>query len=63
MQFGFVAIYLSESFIKGFMTASGVGILFVALRCIFGIHVPARTGPLAVVYVSNFHIVLRCFAG
>lgn len=53
MQFGFVAIYLSESFIRGFMTAAGLQILVSVLKYIFGIRVPPYSGPLAVVYVSN----------
>ncbi|KAG7520189.1 solute carrier family 26 member 9 [Solea senegalensis] len=50
MQFGFVAIYLSESFIRGFMTAAGLQILISVLKYIFGIKVPPYSGPLAVVY-------------
>uniref|UniRef100_A0A4W4E0E2 STAS domain-containing protein n=1 Tax=Electrophorus electricus TaxID=8005 RepID=A0A4W4E0E2_ELEEL len=50
MQFGFVAIYLSESFIRGFMTAAGLQILISVLKYIFGITVPPYSGPLAVVY-------------
>lgn len=53
MQFGFVAIYLSESFIRGFMTAAGLQILISVLKYIFGIQVPPYSGPLAVVYVSD----------
>jgi len=53
MQFGFVAIYLSESFIRGFMTAAGLQILISVLKYIFGIQVPSYSGPLAVVYVSD----------
>ncbi|XP_056589524.1 solute carrier family 26 member 9-like [Triplophysa dalaica] len=50
MQFGFVAIYLSESFVRGFMTAAGLQILISVLKYIFGIKVPPFSGPLAVVY-------------
>ncbi|KAJ3586559.1 hypothetical protein NHX12_012956 [Muraenolepis orangiensis] len=50
MQFGFVAIYLSEAFIRGFMTAAGLQILISVLKYIFGIRVPPYSGPLAVVY-------------
>ncbi|CAL8367041.1 unnamed protein product [Lota lota] len=50
MQFGFVAIYLSESFIRGFMTAAGLQILISVLKYIFGINVPPYSGPLAIVY-------------
>ncbi|XP_075898115.1 solute carrier family 26 member 9-like [Nelusetta ayraudi] len=50
MQFGFVAIYLSETFIRGFMTAAGLQILISVLKYIFGIHVPPYSGPLAVIY-------------
>lgn len=52
MQFGFVAIYLSESFVRGFMTAAGLQILISVLKYIFGITVPPYSGPLAVIYVS-----------
>ncbi|NXA06337.1 S26A9 protein, partial [Sapayoa aenigma] len=50
MQFGFVAIYLSESFIRGFMTAAGLQILISVLKYVFGLTVPSYTGPLAIVY-------------
>ncbi|XP_063319874.1 solute carrier family 26 member 9-like [Pelmatolapia mariae] len=50
MQFGFVAIYLSESFVRGFMTAAGLQILISVLKYIFGITVPSYSGPLAVIY-------------
>uniref|UniRef100_A0A8C7RLD5 STAS domain-containing protein n=1 Tax=Oncorhynchus mykiss TaxID=8022 RepID=A0A8C7RLD5_ONCMY len=50
MQFGFVAIYLSESFIRGFMTAAGLQILISVLKYIFGIKVPPYSGPLATIY-------------
>uniref|UniRef100_A0A3Q0S9X6 Solute carrier family 26 member 9 n=1 Tax=Amphilophus citrinellus TaxID=61819 RepID=A0A3Q0S9X6_AMPCI len=50
MQFGFVAIYLSESFVRGFMTAAGLQILISVLKYIFGIKVPPYSGPLAVIY-------------
>ncbi|XP_069560253.1 solute carrier family 26 member 9-like [Brachyistius frenatus] len=50
MQFGFVAIYLSESFVRGFMTAAGLQILISVLKYVFGIEVPPYSGPLAVIY-------------
>ncbi|KAJ8370453.1 hypothetical protein SKAU_G00104810 [Synaphobranchus kaupii] len=50
MQFGFVAIYLSESFVRGFMTAAGLQILISVLKYIFGINVPPYSGPLAAIY-------------
>ncbi|XP_006137279.2 solute carrier family 26 member 9 [Pelodiscus sinensis] len=50
VQFGFVAIYLSESFIRGFMTAAGLQILISVLKYVFGLAIPAYTGPLAIVY-------------
>lgn len=59
MQFGFIAIYLSESFVRGFMTAAGLQILISVLKYIFGIKVPPYSGPLTVVYVSKtlfYHI-------
>lgn len=54
MQFGFVAIYLSESFVRGFMTAAGLQILISVLKYIFGITIPSYSGPLAIIYVSIF---------
>ncbi|NWH61478.1 S26A9 protein, partial [Geococcyx californianus] len=50
VQFGFVAIYLSESFIRGFMTAAGLQILISVLKYVFGLTVQSYTGPLAIVY-------------
>ncbi|KAJ6659874.1 hypothetical protein lerEdw1_018330 [Lerista edwardsae] len=50
VQFGFVAIYLSESFIRGFMTAAGLQILISVLKYIFGVTINSYTGPLAIVY-------------
>ncbi|NXK26800.1 S26A9 protein, partial [Arenaria interpres] len=50
VQFGFVAIYLSESFIRGFMTAAGLQILISVLKYVFGLTVPSYNGPLAIVY-------------
>ncbi|XP_053104507.1 solute carrier family 26 member 9 [Hemicordylus capensis] len=50
VQFGFVAIYLSESFIRGFMTAAGLQILISVLKYIFGLKIASYTGPLAIVY-------------
>lgn len=52
MQFGFVAIYLSESFIRGFMTAAGLQILISVLKYIFGLTVPSYAGPGSIVFVS-----------
>nr|XP_033774716.1 solute carrier family 26 member 9 [Geotrypetes seraphini] len=50
VQFGFVAIYLSESFIRGFMTAAGLQILISVLKYIFGLAIPSYSGPLAIIY-------------
>nr|XP_056723703.1 solute carrier family 26 member 9 [Euleptes europaea] len=50
VQFGFVAIYLSESFIRGFMTAAGLQILISVLKYIVGVTIASYTGPLAIVY-------------
>ncbi|OWK08559.1 hypothetical protein Celaphus_00010747, partial [Cervus elaphus hippelaphus] len=50
MQFGFVAIYLSESFIRGFMTAAGLQILISVLKYIFGLTVPSYAGPGSIVF-------------
>ncbi|KAM9612702.1 solute carrier family 26 member 9 [Trichechus inunguis] len=49
MQFGFVAIYLSESFIRGFMTAAGLQILISVLKYVFGLTIPSYSGPGAIV--------------
>uniref|UniRef100_H3B3L2 STAS domain-containing protein n=2 Tax=Latimeria chalumnae TaxID=7897 RepID=H3B3L2_LATCH len=50
IQFGFIAIYLSEAFVRGFMTAAGLQILISVLKYIFGLDVPPYSGPLAIVY-------------
>uniref|UniRef100_A0A8C6T7D7 SLC26A/SulP transporter domain-containing protein n=1 Tax=Neogobius melanostomus TaxID=47308 RepID=A0A8C6T7D7_9GOBI len=47
-------IYLSQSFVRGFMTAAGLQILVSVLKYVFGIKIPPYSGPLAVVYV---HII------
>lgn len=53
MQFGFVAIYLSESFIRGFMTAAGLQILISVLKYVFGLTIPSYSGPGSIVFVSG----------
>lgn len=63
MQFGFVAIYLSESFVRGFMTAAGLQILISVLKYIFGITVPSYSGLLAVIYVSYPFIIKENMIG
>ncbi|XP_067913448.1 solute carrier family 26 member 9-like [Heterodontus francisci] len=50
VQFGFISIYLSESFIRGFMTAAGVQILISVLKYILGLTIQAHNGPLAIIY-------------
>ncbi|XP_048467771.1 solute carrier family 26 member 9-like [Rhincodon typus] len=50
VQFGFISIYLSESFIRGFMTAAGLQILISLLKYIFGLTIHAYSGPLAIIY-------------
>eukprot|EP00069_Balaena_mysticetus_P018235 bmy_02378T0 len=50
VQFGFVAIYLSESFIRGFMTAAGLQILISVLKYIFGLTIPSYTGPGSIIF-------------
>lgn len=52
VQFGFVAIYLSESFIRGFMTAAGLQILISVLKYIFGLTIPSYAGPGSIIFVS-----------
>lgn len=55
IQFGFVAIYLSESFIRGFMTAAGLQILISVLKYIFGLTITSYSGPGSIVFVSRGH--------
>ncbi|XP_078277162.1 solute carrier family 26 member 9-like [Rhinoraja longicauda] len=50
VQFGFISIYLSESFIRGFMTAAGLQIFISVLKYIFGLTIRAYSGPLAIIY-------------
>ncbi|XP_072419860.1 solute carrier family 26 member 9-like [Chiloscyllium punctatum] len=50
VQFGFISIYLSESFIRGFMTAAGIQILISVLKYILGLNIHAYSGPLAIIY-------------
>ncbi|XP_055510936.1 solute carrier family 26 member 9-like [Leucoraja erinacea] len=50
VQFGFISIYLSESFIRGFMTAAGLQIFISVLKYIFGLTIHAYSGPLAIIY-------------
>uniref|UniRef100_UPI00398E5848 solute carrier family 26 member 9-like n=1 Tax=Pristiophorus japonicus TaxID=55135 RepID=UPI00398E5848 len=50
IQFGFISIYLSESFIRGFMTAAGLQIFISVLKYIFGLTIHAYSGPLAIIY-------------
>ncbi|XP_074536612.1 solute carrier family 26 member 9-like [Halichoeres trimaculatus] len=50
MQFGFVAIYLSESFIRGFTTAAALQVLISLLKYIFDVNVSPHSGPLAIIY-------------
>ncbi|XP_047561466.1 solute carrier family 26 member 9 isoform X1 [Lutra lutra] len=50
VQFGFVAIYLSESFIRGFMTAAGLQILISVLKYIFGLTIPSYAGPGSIIF-------------
>uniref|UniRef100_H3B2U1 STAS domain-containing protein n=1 Tax=Latimeria chalumnae TaxID=7897 RepID=H3B2U1_LATCH len=73
MQFGFITIYLSEAFVRGFMTAAGLQILISVFKYIFGVTVPPFNGPLATIYtlidtfgqipqtnVASFIIALVC---
>ncbi|XP_065816925.1 solute carrier family 26 member 9 [Labrus bergylta] len=50
MQIGFVAIYLSDSFIRGFLTAASLHFLTSMLKFIFGVKVSPHSGPLAIIY-------------
>ncbi|XP_040193559.1 solute carrier family 26 member 9 isoform X2 [Rana temporaria] len=61
VQFGFVAIYLSESFVRGFMTAAGLQILLSVLKYIFGVTVPPYSGPLAIIYVIIATVISGSF--
>uniref|UniRef100_A0A4W3GIU2 Solute carrier family 26 member 9 n=1 Tax=Callorhinchus milii TaxID=7868 RepID=A0A4W3GIU2_CALMI len=50
VQFGFISIYLSESFIRGFMTAAGLQILISVLKYIFDLQIYPYSGVLAIIY-------------
>uniref|UniRef100_A0A3Q3ED14 Solute carrier family 26 member 9 n=1 Tax=Labrus bergylta TaxID=56723 RepID=A0A3Q3ED14_9LABR len=54
---GFVAIYLSDSFIRGFLTAASLHFLTSMLKFIFGVKVSPHSGPLAIIYVSDSFIL------
>lgn len=53
LQFGFVAIYLSEPLVRGYTTAASVQVLISQLKYIFGFDVEEYSGPLSLVYVST----------
>ncbi|XP_034029003.1 solute carrier family 26 member 9-like [Thalassophryne amazonica] len=55
-QFGFIAIYLSDSLIRGFLTAVGIKIFIGMLKFIFGLKVPPFKDPAADVF-TLIHIL------
>ncbi|XP_034029001.1 solute carrier family 26 member 9-like [Thalassophryne amazonica] len=55
-QFGFIAIYLSDSLIRGFLTAVGIRIFIGMLKFIFGLKVPPFKDPAADVF-TLIHIL------
>ncbi|KAL8212549.1 UNVERIFIED_CONTAM: hypothetical protein K2H54_050480 [Gekko kuhli] len=50
LQFGFVAIYLSEPLVRGYTTAASVQVLISQLKYIFGFDVEEYSGPLSLIY-------------
>ncbi|XP_062862352.1 solute carrier family 26 member 3, tandem duplicate 2 [Trichomycterus rosablanca] len=51
LQVGFIVIYLSDTLVSGFTTASAVHIFISQLKFIFGLKVPGFSGPLALIYI------------
>lgn len=49
MRMGFISIYLSEQLISGFTTAASVYVFTSQLTFLLGLHLPHRSGPLALV--------------
>ncbi|XP_048345711.1 solute carrier family 26 member 6 isoform X2 [Sphaerodactylus townsendi] len=50
LQFGFVAIYLSEPLVRGYTTAASVQVLISQLKYILGVDVKEYAGPLSMIY-------------
>ncbi|XP_069792756.1 solute carrier family 26 member 6 [Narcine bancroftii] len=50
IQFGFVVTYLSDPLVRGYTTGAAVHVLISQLKYVFGIAVPRKNGPLALVY-------------
>ncbi|XP_054834736.1 solute carrier family 26 member 6 [Eublepharis macularius] len=50
LQFGFVAIYLSEPLVRGYTTAASIQVLISQLKYIFGVEVDEYAGPLSLIY-------------
>ncbi|XP_067854619.1 solute carrier family 26 member 6 isoform X2 [Heptranchias perlo] len=50
IQFGFVVTYLSDPLVRGYTTGAAVHVLVSQLKYVFGINVPRKNGPLALIY-------------
>ncbi|XP_062977681.1 solute carrier family 26 member 6 [Elgaria multicarinata webbii] len=50
LQFGFVATYLSEPLVRGYITAASIQVLVSQLKYVFGMHLEERSGPLSLIY-------------
>ena len=50
MQMGFISVYLSEQLVSGFTTAASLYVFTSQLPFLFGVHLPHRSGPLALIY-------------
>uniref|UniRef100_UPI00398F43BE solute carrier family 26 member 6 n=1 Tax=Pristiophorus japonicus TaxID=55135 RepID=UPI00398F43BE len=50
IRFGFVVTYLSDPLVRGYTTGAAVHVLVSQLKYVFGIPVPRKNGPLALIY-------------
>ena len=53
MQMGFISVYLSEQLVSGFTTAASLYVFTSQLPFLFGVHLPHRSGPLALLYAYS----------
>lgn len=66
LRLGFISIYLSDQFLSGFTTAAALYIFTSQLRYLTGVHLPYRSGYLAIVYtvydliIEWKHINISC---
>ena len=51
LRFGFISVYMSEQLISSFITASAFYVLTSQLGYMSGLHLKARSGPLALFYI------------